>query len=293
MNGLDLTSIGERIRRLVRASLPKSLYRRGASVIDAWYGMRHFGLQGYQRLSTLSRSPVSDAPAKVTFRPLPHPFYVRPGTPDAGLVIQTIGREMYSYRLPDPPIHLIVDAGANIGDTAIWYASKFPKAQIVAIEPDPGNFDILSKNCAPYGARIRLFRAALWPVADRSLAITGATVAAQVRESLDENDLLCPTVDPLTILRESGSDVIDIFKIDIEGAELPLFSGDCDIWLRKTRSIAIEIHSQEAREAVFSATRRNGFKCAVYRELHVFSKFACNGSSEDIVSPIHTTFRGK
>jgi FkbM family methyltransferase len=167
---------------------------------------------------------------------------------------------------------LVIDAGANIGDTTVWYATRFPAALVVAIEPNSYNFDILQKNAAPYGDRIRCLNSALWPVPDRSLATTGATWTAQVRDSVDADSNICMSIDPLTILRDSGWEAIDIFKIDIEGAELALFLGDCDIWLRKTRSIAIEIHSREAREAVLSATRRNGFTYAVYRDLHVFWK---------------------
>jgi hypothetical protein len=114
--------------------------------------------------------------------------------------------------------------------------------------------------------------AALWPVADRNLAVTGALAGARVHESVGANDPVCSSVDPLTILRDSGRDAIDIFKIDIEGAEIALFTGDCDTWLKKTRTIAIEIHSPEALEAVLTATKRNGFKSAIYRDLYFFWK---------------------
>jgi hypothetical protein len=41
---------------------------------------------------------------------------------------------------------LIVDAGASIGASAVYFASSFPKAQVVAIDPDPGNFQLLTAN---------------------------------------------------------------------------------------------------------------------------------------------------
>src|ERR1017187_297457 len=95
MNEMDITSIGERIRRVVRGSLPKPLYSRCASMVDALYGIRHFGLQEYQKLSTLGRGSLAEAPAPVHLRQLAHPFYVRPGTPDASLVLHAIAREAY------------------------------------------------------------------------------------------------------------------------------------------------------------------------------------------------------
>jgi FkbM family methyltransferase len=267
---MNLTAIGERIRRAVRGNLPKPLYAQCASMLDAWYGIRRFGLKEYRKLSAVARSRAGEPPAVVHLRPLAHPFYVRPGTPDAGLAIHAIAREAYSYRLPSGPVSLIIDAGANLGDTAVWYATRFPNALVVAIEPNPDNFGALLRNSAAYGHRIRSLNAALWPVADRSLAVAGAGVAAQVRESMDASDLTCQSVDPLTILRDTQRENIDIFKIDIEGAELALFSGDCDSWLRKTRSLAIEIHSQEALETVLSATKRSGFAHTIYRDLYFF-----------------------
>jgi FkbM family methyltransferase len=241
-------------------------------LLDSWYGIRAFGLNEYRNLSATGREPIGGPPVAMRLRPLPHPFYVRPGAPDANLVLHAIAREAYSYKLPDRSVHLIVDAGANIGDTTVWYSVQFPEAVVVAIEPNPDNFEILSRNCAPYGNRIHLFNGALWPVPNRSLAITGATESAQVRELTQANDSTCTSIDPLTILRNSGAEAIDVFKIDIEGAELELFSGDCDTWLSKTRCIAIEIHSAEAREVVLSATRRNGFTFNVYRDIYVFWK---------------------
>ena len=41
---------------------------------------------------------------------------------------------------------LVVDAGANIGASAIYFAGNLPKAFVIAIEPDFENFTLLCKN---------------------------------------------------------------------------------------------------------------------------------------------------
>jgi FkbM family methyltransferase len=269
---MNTAAIGEQFRQALRGRVSKNLYHRAAAFLDSWYGIQRFGIKDYRQLDAIGKAPRGEAPAAMRLRNLPHPFYIRPGTPDVGVVLHAMAREAYSYKLPSGAVHLVIDAGANIGDTSVWYATRFPDALVVAIEPNPDSLEILSRNCESYGDRIRLLRAALWPVADRNLAVTGAMTGAQVHEASDAGDLLCPSVDPLTILRDSGRDVIDIFKIDIEGAELALFTGDCDSWLKKTRTIAIEIHTPEALEAVLSATKRNGFKSAIYRDLYFFWK---------------------
>jgi FkbM family methyltransferase len=269
---LIAASIGERIRRIARSTLPKPMYVRGAVFLDNWYGVQKFGFDGFRKVSAIGKSPAGGSPTSVHLRPLAHPFFLRPGTPDAGVVLHAMARETYGYKLPSSPVNLIIDAGANIGDTSVWYATRFPKALVIAIEPDAANLSVLQKNCAPYGKNIQVMNAALWPVPKRSLVMSGAFVGTQVREEPESNGSNCPSIDPMTILRDSGRDTIDIFKIDIEGAELALFSEDCDPWLSRTRNIAIEIHSPEAREAVLSATKRNGFKHAIYRDLYVFWK---------------------
>jgi FkbM family methyltransferase len=42
---------------------------------------------------------------------------------------------------------LIVDCGANIGASALWFHRIYEKAHLVCIEPDPGNFRLLQTNC--------------------------------------------------------------------------------------------------------------------------------------------------
>lgn len=47
---------------------------------------------------------------------------------------------------------LIVDTAASIGAAAVFFAHKFPNADIVALEPDPAKFDLLKANTS--GLRI-------------------------------------------------------------------------------------------------------------------------------------------
>jgi len=267
---VKLSTVIERVRQVARGALPKAIYAQGATLLDTVYGVRAFGSREFQKLSTLRRSTRELHPIAVQLRNLEHPFYVRPGTPDGGVVIQSMARQAYSYAMPSRPVKLIVDAGGNIGDTAVWYANQFPEALVISIEPDPDNLSVLRKNCLPYGDRIRVLHAALWPEPERKLVTAGEFIGAHVAESENAHDATCPSIDPIGILSKTPFETIDIFKIDIEGAEEALFSGECDAWLAKTRSIAVEIHSPSAARAVFSATGRNGFKYARYRGVHFF-----------------------
>src|SRR2546430_860864 len=50
---------------------------------------------------------------------------------------------------------LIIDAGANIGASVIWFATRYPGAQIVAVEPAPNNCDLLVFNTRYYDVEVR------------------------------------------------------------------------------------------------------------------------------------------
>src|SRR5437870_10482065 len=43
---------------------------------------------------------------------------------------------------------LVVDAGAYIGGSALYFLAQLPRARVVAIEPDLGNYQLLAKNVA-------------------------------------------------------------------------------------------------------------------------------------------------
>lgn len=263
---------GEIVRRILRRSLPRSIYSKCADACNVYYGIRRLGWRDYAEFRRVCRNPKGRDPVALKLRTLPHPFYVRVGTSDAEQVVHSILREVYAYRAPSGPVNLIIDAGANVGDTSVWYAARFPTAKIVAIEPDPGNYATLLKNCAPYGERIKAIRAALWPTKGGNLVVVsgGDSCSITVRESSEAGNITCPMIDIPTILAELGAGEIDILKIDIEGTELPLFSRDCDEWLLRTRNMFIETHSDEARDVVLASANRNGFGHAIYRELHVF-----------------------
>jgi len=55
----------------------------------------------------------------------------------------------------------IIDGGANVGYSALFFAELFPEATIVALEPDPKAFVRLCRNCQGH-PKIKPVQAALW-----------------------------------------------------------------------------------------------------------------------------------
>ena len=70
---------------------------------------------------------------------------MRTNSPDLKVAIRTLFKsEFENIELSN--VSFIIDAGAYIGSSAIFFAEKFPNATIVAVEPEIGNYAMLLKN---------------------------------------------------------------------------------------------------------------------------------------------------
>src|SRR5690606_19859897 len=102
------------------------------------------------------------------------PFRYRKGSSDEGVIAQVLRNSDYNFsRLQRGPelsalyrqlassgrAPLIVDAGANIGASTIYFHYSFPEARLVALEPERSNFDLLCANTA--GLPVECVQAAL------------------------------------------------------------------------------------------------------------------------------------
>jgi len=266
-------------RKSARAFLPAALFQRAAEKYNRACCARRIQPEDYESFVAMlygGKMGAGDALVQVHVKGMEHPLLARPGTPDAVEIGHSVIREAYGKYLPDGDVNFIVDAGAYIGDATAWYLSRFPASRVVALEPNPDTFAMLQINCAPYGSRVKALNGALWfQDGELDLVLDPSTpTGISVVEHKSASHNRCEAFSLGTILDQAAEPTIDILKVDIEGAELELFSENPDPWLSRTRSIAIEIHSPAAYAAVHSATRRHGFTRHRYRELYIFIKNA-------------------
>jgi len=163
--------------------------------------------------------------------------------------------------------NVIIDAGAYTGYSTVFFATKYPDAVIVAIEPESSNFDILKKNTANY-PNVHCIQAALWSNKTNVQVMnnpTGRQWSFRVEEAKGDASVLgkpVPTVTIPELMKQFGFSVIDLLKIDIEGAEKKLFSENYELWIGKCGVIAIELHERFApgcSKAFYSALSRLSF----------------------------------
>jgi FkbM family methyltransferase len=173
-----------------------------------------------------------------------HPLYIRIGTTDASVLKQVFLERQYDYPLPISP-KVIVDAGANIGLSAIFFANRYPDALILAIEPEDSNFQLLQRNTAPY-PKIRPLKVALWQKNQQIRLIDprDGNDGFQTKEGLMDNDVCLGYVRGVTldaIMAEKALSFIDVLKIDIEGAEKEVFENSSN-WINRVGIIIAELH---------------------------------------------------
>jgi FkbM family methyltransferase len=139
----------------------------------------------------------------------------------------------------------IIDAGANIGLAAIYFTNIFPKATIIAIEPEVNNFHQLEKNTAPYKG-IYCENAAIWGKEETVAISNPGSPSAGFMVSpaivlINGNPI--PAVPISSLMNKYNWQEVDIVKMDIEGAEKEVFANNNAFeWLSKTKLLIIELH---------------------------------------------------
>lgn len=172
---------------------------------------------------------------------LDHAVRLRLHTSDTMVFGGVIMDEEYSFGLPSSA-NVIVDAGANIGLSSIFYAMKFPKARIFAIEAERSNFEVMFKNVRHY-PNITPVHAALWgcdgyiSIAD---PLPGASGNWGFTVDSKTGDVCAITIPSL--MKNFSIEYIDLLKIDIEGSEKEVFEV-CD-WQDRVGSAVIELHDR-------------------------------------------------
>jgi FkbM family methyltransferase len=135
---------------------------------------------------------------------------------------------------------LIVDAGANIGASAVWFATLFPKSKLVAIEPAPGNCELLKRNCA--GFDFELFAGGI-SSDDGTMYLTDPGCGDWAFRVVEEGSIEVPVYSASKIVEDQVRKLAVPFicKIDIEGGEDHLFRTNTD-WVDRFPLLIVELH---------------------------------------------------
>jgi FkbM family methyltransferase len=174
-----------------------------------------------------------DVRLRLRYRGLELPWVIGPRS-DLEVLNEVLVLEVHDVALGSPPA-TILDLGAHIGSSVLFWRARFPHARIVAVEPDPGTFSRLRRNVGEM-AGVELCQVA---VTDRDGGVTFFPVRQSWRSTLFGNGT-STTVQGRTL----GSLVaelrkVDLLKVDIEGAERDILD---DAALGSVGAIVGEFH---------------------------------------------------
>ena len=175
-------------------------------------------------------------------------------------------RETYAFNA-DSPAPRIIDGGANIGLSVLYFKTRWPDAQVVAFEPDENVFRVLQANVESFRlSDVTLVNAALW---------NEETTLEFFAQGADAGRLYPPQQDSQTQqvtaqrLTRYLSEPVDMLKLDIEGAEVDVIL-DCADQLHHVKNLLIEYHSFDSEpqrlDELLRLLREVGFRVQLHTQ---------------------------
>jgi len=175
-------------------------------------------------------------------------IFLRRGSSDISVFEHVFINDEFDIELESPA--LIVDGGANCGLASVYFATRYPAATVIAIEPDSANCAIARRNVE--GLNVEVIESALWSsqTALRIEDTDSELWAFRCVEADPDEPGAFEAFDMASILAGRSCDLV---KLDIEGAEVELFKDP--VWLDKVAALTVEIHSEEADHLIREACR--------------------------------------
>lgn len=163
---------------------------------------------------------------------------------------EIFGENCYYTEL-DADIPIIIDAGAHIGLTTLYFKQLYPEAKIIALEPQGDNFLLLERNVrenqlsdvillqqavAPKAGFIKLNE----PYGDDVWRSGTGIIPSGWRGIQKTREIKVPAIGILELIDQP----IDLLKLDIEGMEYEIIR-NAKAKLRNVKHLIIEVHPRK------------------------------------------------
>ncbi len=186
--------------------------------------------------------------------------WCRQGTSDIAALWEVfIARE---YSIPADvtgPVRTVLDLGANVGYSMLYFAKQYPASRVVGVEPDRDNALLARRNTERLQQRCTVIEAAAW---DRDTYVGICRDGPEYSFYVQEETMLLPaSVEAFkvsTLMRMGGLEHVDLLKVDIEGAERAVFS-TLKHWAHRVSCIICELHGDYSFEEFEKTLHTSGF----------------------------------
>jgi FkbM family methyltransferase len=194
---------------------------------------------------------------------------------------------------------LVLDVGAHIGLTALYFTDRVPGVGVIAFEPAPETYACLADNAARLMPGVKVLNVAVgaeagtaeltfYPrhtmmatlvvdeaddAANMSAVLTNFGLDEGIREQVlsefrdGERRHEVPVVALGDVIEEYGIDEVGLLKIDVERGELAVLRGIRDDQWARVRQVVAEVHDIDGNlDAVVELLRKQGFDTEVRQE---------------------------
>lgn len=183
---------------------------------------------------------------------------------DGGSFVSTY-KELFETRIyqfnASDSARTILDCGANMGLSVLYFALNFKDHKIIAFEPEEHIFNILKENVKTFRLNnVQLLRKAVWYKSGNLNFYTDGGMGGRVLNAYANQQ---PKFIEAVPLLDYLTDDIDFLKIDIEGAE-DIVMRSCQGSLKKVNNIFFEYHnaikSKQTLHELLLLVHDEGFK---------------------------------
>lgn len=181
--------------------------------------------------------------------------------------------KIYAFK-SDNPSPKILDLGANVGLSVLFFKYLYPQAQIKALEADPAIFEYLVKNVHGNGLTdVELINKAAWTENTKLSFHSGGDDSGHIILEDKGGQAEIEAVDTSLYLK---NEQFDFLKMDIEGAEEHIIPA-CGPYLSGIKYVFVEYHSQAGRkqrlDSIIHTLSEAGFRLHIYSEMSSVSPF--------------------
>ena len=203
-----------------------------------------YGILASIRLQTLIARPRQTGVSRISYGPNRN-LALRNGTTDIAVFEQHfLRREILDIKFPLKHPSTILDLGANVGISVAAFRMLFPDAKIVAVELNKESAALCLKNHES-DPLVKVVNGAIWSRDGRvGVRDVGTGEWSYQVEPLVPNNsgVSVPAFRFETLLEDNGIDVLDIMKMDIEGAEADVLEASAGSIFARTKVSIIEVH---------------------------------------------------
>ena len=192
--------------------------------------------------------------------------------PEKGDLIATFANEDYEFL--NPKDEVVIDIGASIGDSPIYFCLEGAK-KVIALEPYPYTFKLLSENVNINGCADKIILLNAGYSKDKLTTIDESfipTAQFNLKENKDSKGKLINLYSLKTILSMFNIKEA-ILKMDCEGCEYSLLNEDRDT-IRRFKRIQIEYHY--GYEELYNYLKDNDFDVKYTEPRSEYNRYASN-----------------